>query len=86
MTPEQQIAISKRLKKIARLIDKELSKAAGETVPFSLFVWCDNRSQYVANITRSDAMLVLQETLDRWKRNEPDLGPPHMDGQGEPMQ
>jgi hypothetical protein len=86
MTPEQQIRVSRRLKRIARLLDKELSQAAGVKVPFSLFIWGDGRSQYVANIDRQDAMAVMEETLTRFKRHEPDLGPPHLDGIGETKQ
>jgi hypothetical protein len=86
LTPEQQIAVSLRMQRIGRLVAKELRKAAGVPVPFSLFVWGGNRSQYVANVDRGDAMAVMQETLDRWRRHEPDLGPPHLDGYGEPRQ
>lgn len=86
LTPEQQVAVSLRMQRIARLIDKELKKATGTRVPFSLFTWGGGRSQYVANVDRTDAMTVMRETLDRWERHEPDLGPPHMDGKGEPRQ
>lgn len=86
LTPAQQVRVSRAMQKIARLVDKELCKAAGAPVPFSLFTWGGHRSQYVANVDRSDAMAVMQETLDRWRRHEPDLGPPHLDGQGETRQ
>lgn len=86
LTPEQQIMVSKRMQHIARLIDRELRTVAGTRVPFSLFVWGGGRSQYVANVERGDAMKVMQETLDRWRRHEPDLGAPHMDGKGETRQ
>lgn len=86
LTPEQQVAVSLRMQRIAKLVDKELRKAAGVRVPFSLYVWGGGRSQYVANVDRRDAMVVMQETLDRWKRHEPDLGAPHLDGMQEPRQ
>lgn len=86
LTPQQQIKVSLAMQRVAKLVDKELRKAAGVRVPFSLYTWGGGRSQYVANVTREDAMAVMQETLDRWKRHEPDLGPPHMDGQGETKQ
>lgn len=86
MTPQQQIKVSLAMQRIAKLVDKELRKAAGEAVPFSLYTWGGDRSQYVANVDRASAMKVMQETLDRWKRHEPDLGAPHMDGKGEPRQ
>jgi hypothetical protein len=86
LTPEQQVKVSLKMQRIARLIDKELKDAAGVRVPFSLFVWGGGRSQYVANVDRGEAMKVMDETLHRWRRGEPDLGPPHMDGIGEPKQ
>lgn len=86
LTPEQQVKVSLALQRIARKVDKELQKAAGVRVPFSVFTWGGQRSQYVANVSRNDAMAVMDETLTRWKRHEPDLGPPHMDGKGETPQ
>lgn len=86
LTAQQQIAISLVMQRVAKLVDKEFRKAAGTRVPFSLFTWAAGRSQYVANVSRSDAIMVMQETIDRWKRHEPDLGPPHMDGKREPHQ
>jgi hypothetical protein len=83
LTPEQQVRVSLVMQRIAKQVDRELRKAAGTRVPFSLFTWGGDRSQYVTNVTREDAILVMQETLDRWKRREPDLGPPHLDGFGE---
>jgi hypothetical protein len=86
LTPQQQVKVSLQMQRIAKLVDKELRKAAGVRVPFSMFTWGGGRSQYVANVDRSDAMAVMQETLDRWNRHEPDLGPPHLDGNGETKQ
>lgn len=86
MTPEQQIRVSRVMQRIAKMVDKELRKAAGESVPFSLYTWGGGRSQYVANVDRAAATQAMQETIDRWKRHEPDLGAPHMDGKGEAKQ
>ena len=86
LTSQQQVKVSLAMQRVAKMVDKELRKAAGVRVPFSLYTWGGDRSQYVANVDRKSAMEVMQETLDRWRRHEPDLGPPHMDGQGEPKQ
>ena len=77
LTYEQQVAIARRLRKIARLIDKELTAATGQRVPFSLYTWGGNRSQYISNVDRAEVKVAMQETLDRW--NEPQDPPP---GQG----
>jgi hypothetical protein len=86
LSAQQQVRVSLAMQRIARIVDKELRRAAGTRVPFSLFTWGGGRSQYVANVERADAMTVMQETLDRWNRHEPDLGTPHLDGKGETRQ
>lgn len=75
LTFDQQVKISKRLQRIARLIDKELAAAAGERVAFSLYTWGGHRCQYVSNTDRDQAKIAMQECLDRW--SEPQDPPPH---------
>lgn len=75
VTFEQQVAISKRLQRIARLIDKELMAATGEWVPWSLYTWGGHRVQYVSNTARDQAKAAMQECLDRW--SEPQDPPLH---------
>lgn len=72
---EKQVAISKRMRRIARLIDKELIAATGQRVPWSLYTWGGHRCQYVSNTDRDQAKTAMQECLDRW--NEPQDPPPH---------
>lgn len=75
LTLEQQVAISKRLQRIARMIDRELSAATGERVAWSLYTWGGNLGQYVSNTDREQAKIAMLECLDRW--NEPKDPPPH---------
>lgn len=76
LTFADQVAVSKRMQKIARMIDAEMKKATGgKRVPWSLYTWGGHRSQYVSNVKRDDAKVAMQETLDRW--NEPQDPPPH---------
>jgi D-serine deaminase-like pyridoxal phosphate-dependent protein len=85
LTPMDHHRIGQRLPKIARMVERELSKAAGgKFVGFSLLTWGGvdatlagnpdgmNRSQYVANVTRESATAALKETIARWER--PDHG------------
>lgn len=75
ITFADQIAISHRLQDIARMIDEELAKATGgKKVPFSLFTWDGQRSQYVAAAAREDVKIALRETLERWEQDD---GPVH---------
>lgn len=76
LTFEDQVAISRRMQRIARLVDAELMKATGGTrVPFSLYTWGGHRSQYVSNCAREDAKVAMRECLARW--DEAQDPPPH---------
>lgn len=76
LTFADQVAISKRLRKLARMIDRELSGATGgKRVPFSLYTWGGHRAQYVSNVEREQAKIAMKECLDRWA--EPQDPPPH---------
>jgi hypothetical protein len=76
ITFADQVMISRKLKKIAKMVDRELEKACGKRVPFSLFTWGGLRSQYVSNTDRDQAMIAMGETIERWCADEDD-GPPH---------
>lgn len=65
-TFEQQVAVAKSLRRIAKMIDKELAKAGAPRMPWSLFTWGGHRGQYVSNVERKHARLAIQETLERW--------------------
>lgn len=86
MTPQKQVKVSIALKDIAKRIDRDLHKAAGERVPFSLYMWIDGRVQYVANVERPDAIALMAEFFDKQTQGYPDMGAPHLDGVNEPTQ
>ncbi len=67
-THAQQVAVARRLRKIARLIDKELAAAGAPRMPWSLFTWGGNRGQYISNAGREDVKKALTETLERWEQ------------------
>jgi hypothetical protein len=75
ITFEDNVAISRELETIARMIDKRLRRATGgKAVPFSLYTWGGHRSLYVSNTARDDAKIAMKETLSRWGE---DHGPIH---------
>ncbi len=64
------IAVSRKLQAIAKKIDKELEKAAGQRMCFSLIVFSEDvngQTNYVSNTRRDDAAVSLQEVLKRWQ-------------------
>lgn len=71
LTYADNVAVGRALQRIARMIDKELMKAAGgKRVPFSLYTWGGHRAQYVSNCARDDAKKAMRETLDRWGEDD----------------
>ena len=62
----QQLAVSRALPRIARMIDKELTRAGAPRMPWSLLTWGGHRSQYVSIAARADARAAIAETLERW--------------------
>lgn len=72
---DDQVKIGRNLQRIAKLLDKELTKITGKRVPWSLYTWGGHRCQYVSNSPRDDTKAAMQECLDRW--NEPQDPPPH---------
>lgn len=79
LTFGDQVKISRRLQKIARMVNAELTKATGgKPVPFSLITWGGNRSQYISNANRDEIKAGMRETLERWEENEDP--PPHKRG------
>lgn len=76
LTFDDQVQIGRALQRIAKMIDRELSKAAGgKRVPFSLYTWGGHRAQYVSNAPRQDVKACMVETIARW--NEAQDLPPH---------
>jgi hypothetical protein len=78
ITFENQVRLSRNLQRIAKMLDKELEKAAGVRGPWSLYTWGGQRCQYVSNSPREETKAAMQECLDRW--NQPDDPPPHQWG------
>lgn len=79
LTHDQQVKMSRALKRIAKMIDRELEKAAGQRVAFSLYTWGafggDERIQYVGNGDRDAVRDTMRKLLDRW--DQPPDPPPH---------
>lgn len=73
---EQQARIAKRLRRIADILERELDKAAGTRVCFSLLTWGTGRVQYISNGNREDTSKALRELLGRWDDPAQELGIP----------
>lgn len=74
MKPDPIIAVSEGLQELARDIDRQIMELTGERVAFSLFVWTDDRAQYVSNCTdRTAIKSAVREITDAWDAGMPDI-------------
>lgn len=67
------IRVSRHLQTIAKNLSKDLEKAAGQRMAFSLIVFSDaedGETNYVSNCARKDAAKSLQKVLERWQQRE----------------
>lgn len=65
--------VSRALQTIAAEIDDRITKLVGHRVAFSLFVWTEERSNYISNADRAEVAAVLQQHLAGWRAGMPDI-------------
>lgn len=77
LTDAQRRNLSTDLQRIAKVVEKELKRAVGQEIGFSLVVWGgfgeDQMIQYVANVAREDALRHMLELCRAWVDGMPDL-------------
>jgi hypothetical protein len=77
LTDAQRRSLSLDLRRIAELLDMELTKSSGQRVGFSLVVWGafgeDGNIQYVSNVEREDALRHMLELCKSWVDGMPDV-------------
>jgi hypothetical protein len=77
LNEEQRRRLSLRLRRIAKLVERELKRATGEEVGFSLVAWGgfgeDHMVQYVSNVEREDAMREMLALIEGWLGGMPDI-------------
>jgi hypothetical protein len=69
------ILVSKNLQRIAKLIDRELERAApGERITWTLFVWTPEIANYVGNAAdRREVMSACVALFQKWAAGLPDI-------------
>lgn len=67
------IKVSQELQAIAAELEARLRAVAGTSVGFSLFVWTEGRSNYIANVPRKEVVGVLEAHIQGWKKGAPDV-------------
>jgi hypothetical protein len=68
------LLISEELQTVAAVIDDALANITGKRVGFSLFIWTEDRAQYVSNSTqRQEIQTAVRAVLDGWDQGMPDI-------------
>lgn len=67
------IRLSQNLQKIARKLEKEIEKASGENIGFTLLIYTEGRASYVSNVDRTDSIRELKYLLELWEQGMPDI-------------
>lgn len=73
MSTAAAIALSKQLKDIAKRLDADIEKAAGERVAFTLLVYTDGRASYISTASREDSVREIKNLLGYWEQGMPDV-------------
>lgn len=66
---------SKALAEIADELQLIIEEKIGEKIPFTLMLFTEGRSQYISNVDRADSIEQIENMLDYWKRDLPDIKP-----------
>lgn len=67
------IKLSKGLRQIAKDLDEQIEKTAGERIGFSLIVFTEGRASYMSNCAREDSVREMRHLLDLWDQGMPDI-------------
>jgi len=67
------IAVSQQLQALARKLEDDIERIAGQKIGFSLFVYTPERMNYISNVDRKDAERCLETLLESWKGGMPDI-------------
>lgn len=65
--------ISKQLSAIADNLRADIMEKTGEDLPFTLMIFTEGRSQYISNVDRSTSIEQIENMLDYWKRDLPNI-------------
>lgn len=66
-------ALSLELKNIASRLSKDIDRAAGTHMGFTLLVYTEGRASYISNVAREDAVRELKHLLSIWEAGMPDI-------------
>jgi len=61
------------MQRIARMIDAEIEKEAGQRVAFTLLVYTAPRASYVGSCERAEAIREMKRLIEIWEADMPDI-------------
>ena len=67
------IRLSLAMRDIAKRLDADIEKAAGERIGFTLLVFTAGRASYVSTVKRDVSVRETKRLLDIWEQGMPDV-------------
>ena len=67
------IRLSEGLQDIAKRLDKDIERAAGERVGFTLLVFTEGRASYISTVQRDVSVQEIKRLLGIWEQGMPDV-------------
>lgn len=65
--------ISRELRNIAKRLADDCERVAGKPCHISLFVWTDDRSNYISTLDRPQNIALMEAHIKGWKAGMPDI-------------
>ena len=69
----QMVTLSKGLQGIAKRLDKDIERKAGEKIGFTLVIYTEGRAQYVSTVDRQSSIEQMEYLISLWKQDMPDI-------------
>ena len=66
-------AVSRAMQRIARMVDAEIEKEAGQRIAFTLLVYTAPRASYVGSCERAEAIREMKRLIEIWEADMPDI-------------
>ncbi len=67
------LKLSHELQAIAKRLDTDIERVAGERIGFTLLVFTEGRASYISTVARHESVREIQNLLDVWGAGMPDV-------------
>jgi len=65
--------LSEQLADVADNLRADIKDKTGQDIPFTLMIFTQGRAQYISNVDRAISIEQIENMLDYWKQDLPDI-------------